>query len=119
MYNALTALALSVAFPRVAATGVGLPGLNVKAYHNEISDMDPLRYKRDFAAESGLETQHLHARGTVTNATGGINWKRHQGKSYLRFVLAASVEHPYADSVPMAISIANVCIYPDILVNFR
>lgn len=119
MYHALTALAISVAFPRVEATDVGLLGLNVRAFHNETSESDSLRYKRDFAAGAGLETRHLHARGTVTNVTGGINWKRHQGKSYLRFVLAASVEHPYADSVPMAISIANVCIYPGILGNFR
>lgn len=39
---------------------------------------------------------------------GGIDWSRHGGKSYIRFVLAASVWEPLESSKPIIIGVPKV-----------
>lgn len=107
----LIALAFLGALLTASATEVGRSSLDIRAYRNQSTDETAPRYKRQVAeplVEGGFEARGLTKRGNATTVKGHINWNRHHRMSFLRFVLAASVKHPYSDSVPMTIGIKNV-----------
>lgn len=99
----VTTGAILAAVVQVTAS-VSVHSLHVAPYGNSTVDDEYLVDKRGLQGEE----HDLFARGQQTLRTGGINWKRHRSKHYLRFVLASSVKHPQGDSDPVAISIANV-----------
>lgn len=103
MTTPLLALAASASFA-LPASAAKRPEGEAKGITNSRSGLNSTRLeKRDqkYGVEAYLDRQDDLARG-------GIDWGRHGGKSYLRFVLAASVYQPLETRKPIIIGVPKV-----------
>lgn len=75
--------------------------LQVRPYENVSAIEEASIDRRNLLSGTELHSRSLAERGTPKRASGGINWKRHRGKAYVRFLLAKTVKHPkmYSDNI--------------------